>query len=89
MWPNPQETADLVTFTEEILKWKTSFFEQWKLFFQKLLLLKNCASKLDCATEEHNLVVFFLHLFVAEFKTFFLMTFCECLFFYNLEWFMH
>ena len=20
MWPNPQETADLVTFTEEILK---------------------------------------------------------------------
>ena len=22
MWPNPQETADLVTFTEEILNWK-------------------------------------------------------------------
>ena len=22
MWPNPQETADLVTYTEEILNWK-------------------------------------------------------------------
>ena len=26
MWPNPQETADLVTFTEEILNRKLSFF---------------------------------------------------------------
>ena len=25
MWPNPQETADLVTFTEEILNGKLSF----------------------------------------------------------------
>ena len=25
MWPNPQETADLVTFTEEILKKKLQF----------------------------------------------------------------
>ena len=25
MWPNPQETADLVTFTEEILKGKLHF----------------------------------------------------------------
>ena len=25
MWQNPQETADLVTFTEEILKWKLHF----------------------------------------------------------------
>ena len=25
MWPNPQETADLVTFTEEILKGKVHF----------------------------------------------------------------
>ena len=29
MWLNPQETADLVTFTEEI---QTSFFVQCKLF---------------------------------------------------------
>ena len=25
MWPNPQETADLVTFTEEILNGKVHF----------------------------------------------------------------
>ena len=25
MWPNPQETADLVTFTEEILNGKLRF----------------------------------------------------------------
>ena len=28
MWPNPKGTADLVTFTEEILNGKTSFFVQ-------------------------------------------------------------
>ena len=26
MWPNPQQTADLVTFTEEILNGKLYFF---------------------------------------------------------------
>ena len=26
MWPNPQETADLVTFTEEVLNGKLHFF---------------------------------------------------------------
>ena len=26
MWPNPQETADLVTFTEEIVYGKLHFF---------------------------------------------------------------
>ena len=25
MWQNPQETADLVTFTKEILNWKLHF----------------------------------------------------------------
>ena len=30
MWPNPQETADLVTFTEEILSEKPHFV-QYKL----------------------------------------------------------
>ena len=30
MWPNPQETVDLVTFTEEILHEKLHFFVQWK-----------------------------------------------------------
>ena len=28
MWPNPQEIADLVTFTEEILNGKLHFFVQ-------------------------------------------------------------
>ena len=31
MWPNPQETADLVTFTEEILNGKFDILEQWIL----------------------------------------------------------
>ena len=31
MWPNPQETADLVIFTEEILTEKLHFFVQWSL----------------------------------------------------------
>ena len=28
MWPNSEETADLVTSTEEILNWKLHFFVQ-------------------------------------------------------------
>ena len=31
MWPNPQETANLVTFTEEILNEKLAFFVQYLL----------------------------------------------------------
>ena len=31
MWPNPQETEDLVTFTDEILNGKLYFFLQWKV----------------------------------------------------------
>ena len=31
MWPNPQFSADLVTFTEEILNGKLHFFVQWLL----------------------------------------------------------
>ena len=29
MWPNPQETADLFIFTEEILNGKLNFFWQY------------------------------------------------------------
>ena len=29
MWPNTQKTADLVTFTKEILNEKLHFFLQW------------------------------------------------------------
>ena len=31
MWPSPQETVDLVTFTEEILNGKFQFFLQCSL----------------------------------------------------------
>ena len=33
MWPNPQETADLVTFTEEILNEKFHFLYSLKVLF--------------------------------------------------------
>ena len=33
MWPNPQETADLVTFTEEILNGKLHFLCSVRVFF--------------------------------------------------------
>ena len=40
MWPNPQESADLVTFTEEILKIKLYFENHLKLnSFWKLVLV--------------------------------------------------
>ena len=39
MWPNPHETVDLVTFTEEILNGKLHFLYSWSqaflLFFTK------------------------------------------------------
>ena len=31
MWPNPQETADLITFTEEIFNGKFSFLYSDKI----------------------------------------------------------
>ena len=37
MWPNPQETADLVTCTEEIFNGKLHFFVQWIFPFVLLL----------------------------------------------------
>ena len=43
MWPNPQEAADLVTFTEEILHRKVHFLcnsEKRRRFFQYQLLQK-------------------------------------------------
>ena len=33
MWPNLQFSTDLVTFTEEILDGKKSFFIQWNILF--------------------------------------------------------
>ena len=31
MWPNPEKSADLVTFSEEISNGKLHFFVQWEL----------------------------------------------------------
>ena len=39
MWPNPQETADLVAFTEEILNENLHFFAQWLLLILVLFLV--------------------------------------------------
>ena len=47
MWPNPQETADLVTYTEEILKgtlmqiWKSPFVFVfiWKQYSENFAFL--------------------------------------------------
>ena len=37
MSPNPGETADLVTFTEEILNEKLHFFAQWGLAYSFII----------------------------------------------------
>ena len=39
MWPNPQETADLVTFTKEILNVKFHFLCSVNLVFWKFISL--------------------------------------------------
>ena len=42
MWSNPQKTADLVTFTEEILNGKLHFFlsKKWFLAGQYIVVYK-------------------------------------------------
>ena len=47
MWPNPQETAALVTFTEEILNGKLHFLctDLKKL---QILIQSNIISRLNC-----------------------------------------
>ena len=51
MRPNPQENADLVTFTEEILNGKLHFFVQWLLLARnhvpvETMHIQNCFKKL-------------------------------------------
>ena len=36
MWPDPQETVDSVTFTEEIVNGKLDFFVQCNLLMEDL-----------------------------------------------------
>ena len=40
MWPNQQETAHWITFTEEILNEKLFFFVQWQLLLMFCILKK-------------------------------------------------
>ena len=49
MWPNPQETADLFTFTEEILNRKLHFFAQWDPISTELVgSIKDQSTKMEC-----------------------------------------
>ena len=47
MWPNPQETADLVTFTEEILNRKLHFRAVF-IFSSNWNLEHDTAEKVGC-----------------------------------------
>ena len=42
MWPNPQETADLVTFTEEIFYGKLHFFVPGKKHVKNYETSQHC-----------------------------------------------
>ena len=66
MGSNPQDTADLVTFTEEILNEKLRFFAQWALHALNTLSLdsnllsmesgnKSCSAGLFCYLEVKNI----------------------------------
>ena len=66
MGSNPQDTADLVTFTEEILNEKLQFFVQWALHALNKLTLnsnllsmesgnKSCSVGLFCYLEVKNI----------------------------------
>ena len=47
MGPNPQETADLVTFTEEILNGKLHFLCSDKFFLLPILVILKKTESLD------------------------------------------
>ena len=55
MWPNPQETAYLVTVTEEILSGKPYFFVQWFFDWKQT---KNTTTTFDFYGEKNrNLLI--------------------------------
>ena len=62
MWPNPQETADLVTFTEEILMGKFVFWAVKPDSYKNILGLKTFTNNFSKASyikgnaekNEHN-----------------------------------
>ena len=53
MWPNLQETAAFVTFTEEILNGKLHFFVQWLYLGRKQTYQINTCSKSTIETLEN------------------------------------
>ena len=58
MWPNPQDTADLVTFTEKIRNGKLYFFLQWIAVSFFLIILTswddNRFKRFNSCTENSN-----------------------------------
>ena len=65
MWPNPQETADLVTFTEEILNEKLRFLCSVSRLKENRFLhdIKDCAERIQNSGNGPKITKqFFLHL---------------------------
>ena len=63
MWQNPQETADLVTYTEEILNGKLHFlcnfsFFCWEAWFKPVKLWRNAFKKLNKSSGESIHLIF-------------------------------
>ena len=54
MWPNPQETSDLVTFTEELLHGKLHFLCSERNILGTLLIALNGRKTLTALTELKN-----------------------------------
>ena len=59
MWPNPQETADMVTFTEKILNGKRHFLcsvrsSKWKLGIWKCQIRNKCFRQFLCVSYLHR-----------------------------------
>ena len=75
MWPNPQETADLVTFTEEILNGKLHFLcseVQENTHFSEFYLNSKLYEKISNnpvsyikMTWKRKVILFYLNLFIS------------------------
>ena len=60
MWPNPQETEDFVTFTEEILSGTPYFFVQCSLIKEKEMVSVKTWIKLLKGTADIAINFFFV-----------------------------
>ena len=59
MWSNPQKTADLVTFTEEILSGKLHFFEENFIYIINKYTFEKARSIQDVTISRTNQKRFF------------------------------